>query len=80
MTTGKSVSGSEILAKVNHLTRDEALKLFTTGGNWFERNEGEMGKIVPGNLANFVLLSKDYFAIPDDEMTTEIADSEILRS
>ena len=30
MITGKSVSGSEILAKDNRLSRDEALKLYTT--------------------------------------------------
>lgn len=63
MTTGKSVSGSEILAKDNRLTRVEALKLLTVGPTWFEHQEGEMGKIVPGNLADFVLLSKDYFTI-----------------
>jgi predicted amidohydrolase YtcJ len=70
MITGKSVSGSEILAKDNRLTRDEALKLVTVGPTWFENHEGEMGKIVPGNLADFVLLSKDYFTIPDDEIKT----------
>lgn len=70
MTTGKSISGSEILAKDNRLTRDEALKLFTVGPTWFEHHEGEMGKIVPGNLADFVLLNKDYFTILDDEVRT----------
>jgi len=68
MVTGKSVSGSEILAKDNRLTRDEALKLFTAGPAWFEQQENENGKIIPGYLADFVLLSKDYFTIPDDEI------------
>lgn len=70
MITGKSVSGAEILAKDNRLTREEALKLFTYGPTWFEQTENEMGKIVPGNLADFVLLNKDYFAIPEDEIKT----------
>ena len=70
MITGKSVSGSEILAKDNRLSRDEALKLYTTGPAWFEQQEHENGRIVPGNLADFVLLSKDYFTIPDDEIKT----------
>src|SRR5690606_3929804 len=47
MSTGKSVSGSEILAKNNRLTREEALKLVTVGPTWFENQEGEMGKIIP---------------------------------
>ena len=70
MITGKSVSGSEILAKDNRLSRDEALKLYTTGPAWFTYQEHESGRIVPGNLADFVLLSKDYFTIPDDEIKT----------
>jgi predicted amidohydrolase YtcJ len=70
MITGKSVSGTEILAKDNRLTREEALKLFTYGPTWFEQTENEMGKIVPGNLADFVLLNKDYFTISEEEIKT----------
>jgi len=66
--TGKSVSGSEILAKNNRLTREEALKLYTLGAAWFEHNENEKGKIAPGNLADFALLSADYFTVPEDEI------------
>ncbi|WP_118974919.1 amidohydrolase [Taibaiella koreensis] len=66
--TGKSVSGSEILAKDNRLTRAEALKLYTLGAAWFEHNEHEKGRIAPGNLADFALLSADYFMVPDDEI------------
>src|SRR5205085_2322311 len=51
MITGKSVSGSEILSKENRLTRNEALKLFTSGPAWFEQQENENGKIIPGYLA-----------------------------
>jgi len=70
MTTGKSVSGSEILAKDNRLTREEALKLVTVGPTWFLNQEGEMGKIIPGHFADFTLLNKDYFTIPDEEIKT----------
>lgn len=70
MITGKSVSGSEILGKDNRLSREEALKLYTIGPAWFAYQENENGRIVPGNLADFVLLSKDYFTIPDDEIRT----------
>jgi hypothetical protein len=66
--SGKSVSGSEILAKNNRLTREEALKLYTLGAAWFEHNENEKGKIAPGNLADFALLSADYFTVPEDEI------------
>jgi predicted amidohydrolase YtcJ len=68
VVTGKSVSGSEILAKENRLTREEALKLFTSGAAWFEQQENENGKIIPGYLADFTLLDKDFFTVPVDEI------------
>ena len=68
MVTGKSVSGSEVLATDNQLSRVEALRLYTVGPAWFEQQEDEKGRIAPGNLADFALLSKDYFSIPDDEI------------
>lgn len=70
MITGKSVSGIEVLSRENRLTREEALALFTTGPAWFVGQEHEMGRIVPGNLADFALLDKDFFAIPDDQIKT----------
>jgi predicted amidohydrolase YtcJ len=66
--TGKSVSGSEVLAKDNRLTREEALKLYTVGAAWFEHHENEKGKIAPGNLADFTLLSADYFTVSEDDI------------
>jgi predicted amidohydrolase YtcJ len=66
--SGKSVSGSEILAKDNRLSRSEALKLFTLGAAWFEHEEDDSGRIAPGNLADFVLLNADYFSVPVDEI------------
>jgi predicted amidohydrolase YtcJ len=68
MVTGKSVSGSEILAKDNRLSRVEALKLFTSGPAWFMNTQSEMGVIAPGHLADFAVLDRDYFAVPDDQL------------
>jgi predicted amidohydrolase YtcJ len=70
MVTGRSVSGSEILATDNRLTREEALSLMTVGPTWFENQEGVMGKIIPGHFADFTLLNKDYFTIPEEEIKT----------
>lgn len=70
MTTGKSVSGSQIVANDNRLSRAEALALFTTGPAWFVQQENEMGKIAPGFLADFAVLDKDYFTIPEDQIKT----------
>lgn len=68
VVSGKSVSGSEVLAENNRLSRDEALKLFTRGAAWFTNAEAEMGMIAPGNLADFALLERDYFDVPEDQI------------
>jgi predicted amidohydrolase YtcJ len=65
MVSGKSVSGSEVLAKNNRLSRIEALKLFTSGPAWFMNAESEIGVIAPGNLADFALLDRDYLTVPE---------------
>jgi predicted amidohydrolase YtcJ len=68
MVSGKSVSGSEVLAKDNRLTRAEALGLFTHRPAWFMNTETEMGMIAPGHLADFALLDRDYFAVPESQI------------
>jgi predicted amidohydrolase YtcJ len=68
MVSGKSVSGSEVLAKDNRLSRAEALKLFTSGPAWFMNAEAELGVIAPGSLADFAVLDRDYFSVPEDQI------------
>jgi predicted amidohydrolase YtcJ len=68
MVTGRSVSGSEVLAANNRLSRVEALRLFTSGPAWFMNTESEMGMIAPGHLADFALLNRDYFKVPEDQL------------
>jgi predicted amidohydrolase YtcJ len=68
MVSGKSVSGAEVLAKDNRLSRAEALGLFTRKAAWFLNAESEMGMIAPGHLADFVLLDQDYFEIEESRI------------
>lgn len=68
MVSGRSVSGSEVLASDNRLSRTEALKLFTSGAAWFMNTESEMGLIAPGNLADFAVLDRDYFSVAEDQI------------
>lgn len=70
MVSGKSVSGSEVLAKDNRLSRAEALTLFTRGAAWFMQQEQEMGRIAPGHLADFALLDRDYFTVPENQIAS----------
>lgn len=68
MVSGKSVSGSEVLAKGNRLSRAEALDMFTRRAAWFMHAESELGMVAPGHLADFVLLDKDYFTVPENQI------------
>lgn len=68
MVTGKSVSGSDVLGADNRLSRAEALQLFTRGPAWFMNAESELGRIAVGNLADFALLNRDYFAVPESQI------------
>ncbi|SEB05020.1 amidohydrolase [Rubrimonas cliftonensis] len=68
MVTGKSVSGNQVLAEDNQLSRIEALNLFTKGAAWFTDAQAEMGRIAPGNLADFALLDRDYITVPQEEI------------
>ncbi|ANH70735.1 exoenzymes regulatory protein AepA precursor [Mitsuaria sp. 7] len=68
MVSGKSVSGTEVLARNNRLTRAEALGLFTRKAAWFMHADAEAGVIAPGCLADFVLLDKDYFTVAEAQI------------
>jgi predicted amidohydrolase YtcJ len=66
-TTGVNSFGAQVNAG-QHLTRQEALRLFTRGNSWFLRWEDKTGSIEPGKLADLAVLNKDYFAVPDAEI------------
>jgi predicted amidohydrolase YtcJ len=50
------------------ITRQEVLRLYTAGNGWFLREEDRIGTIEPGRLADLVVLSADYFTVPDADL------------
>jgi predicted amidohydrolase YtcJ len=68
LITGKTLGGLSLYPEGNCLDREEALKLYTAGSPWFSSEEGRKGKIAPGQLADFAVLSADYFSIPEEEI------------
>jgi predicted amidohydrolase YtcJ len=66
-TTGVNSFGDQVNPG-QHLTRAEALRLFTRGNPWFLRMEDKIGSIEPGKLADLAVLDRDYFAVPDAEI------------
>jgi len=68
LTTGKTVGGLQLYGPENRQSRESALRLYTQGSAWFSGEEGEKGRISAGQLADFALLSQDYFSVPDEQV------------
>jgi predicted amidohydrolase YtcJ len=68
LVTGKTVGGTQLFADDNKLSRDVALRLFTVGSAWFTQEETVKGRIAPGQYADFAVLTRDYFSVPEDEI------------
>jgi predicted amidohydrolase YtcJ len=66
-TTGVNSFGDQVNPG-QHLTRAEALHLFTRNNSWFLRMEEKIGSIEPGKLADLAVLDRDYFAVPDADI------------
>ncbi|MCG2617434.1 amidohydrolase [Terrimonas sp. NA20] len=70
ITTGKTVGNTQVMAKENTIDRLTALRLMSTGGYSLVREDDVKGKIKAGYFADLVILDKDYFNIPADEIKT----------
>ncbi len=68
MTTGLSRGGMRMYDDDNLLSREEALRVWTTGSAWFTGDEGRKGAIKVGQLADFALLDRDYFTVTNAEI------------
>src|SRR5580700_1930672 len=68
LITGKTIGGVSLYPEENRLDRAEALKLYTMGSSWFSTENGKKGALAPGQLADFAVLSADYFSIPEEEI------------
>ncbi len=66
-TTGINSFGDQVNPG-QHLTRAEALRLFTRNNSWFLRMEEKVGSIEPGKLADLAVLDRDYFTVPDSDI------------
>jgi predicted amidohydrolase YtcJ len=50
------------------VTREEALRMYTTGPAWLQFAEKERGSIEVGKLADLVVIDRDYLRCPEDEI------------
>jgi predicted amidohydrolase YtcJ len=68
LTTGKTIGGHSLYNENNILSREKALELYTKGSAWFSDEAETKGSFLPEQLADFAVLSKDYFQVPDEEI------------
>ncbi len=72
--SGKGRGGDVIWRPENRLSREDALRHWTAAGAWFSREEGKKGQIKAGQFADMAVLDRDYFAVPEDDITNIEAD------
>jgi predicted amidohydrolase YtcJ len=68
MVTGKDCTGALINAG-EQVTREQALRMYTTDNGWFFHEENELGSMETGKLGDLAVLSDDYFdpkGVPDE--------------
>ncbi|WP_350656011.1 amidohydrolase [Psychrobacter sp. S1-30-MNA-CIBAN-0213] len=68
LSTGKTVGATQLYGKDNVLSRADALQVYTKGSAWFSNEEKVKGTLEPGMYADFVLLSDDYFTVPEEKI------------
>ncbi|MCE0825233.1 amidohydrolase [Buttiauxella sp. A2-C2_NF] len=68
LVSGRTVGGMQMYDDNNRLSRDVALELWTAGSAWFSSEQGKKGRIKAGQLADLVVLSKDFFKVPEEEI------------
>lgn len=69
MVTGKTLGGLRLYPQRNLLDREAALRMWTENVAWFSNEEDKRGRIQVGHLADFIVPSKNYFAVPEDEIS-----------
>ncbi|KTC78153.1 amidohydrolase [Legionella brunensis] len=68
LTTGKTVGGQSLYNEDNILSREKALELYTKGSAWFSNEEDIKGSFLSNQLADFAVLSKDFFLVPEEDI------------
>ena len=68
MADGKTVGGTALHAADETPSREQALRLYTLGSAWFSFDETRRGSLEVGKLADFIVLSQDYFSVPAERI------------
>jgi predicted amidohydrolase YtcJ len=64
----RKMHNGEVLYPEERITREEALRMYTTGPAYMQFNEKDRGSIESGKLGDLVVIDRDYFKCPEDEI------------
>ncbi|WP_267221085.1 amidohydrolase [Dyella silvae] len=78
LTTGRTVGGLALYPASHCVDRGAALALCTRANAWFSGEEGVKGQLDIGQLADFALLSQDYFEVPDEQIRQIVAELTVV--
>jgi hypothetical protein len=56
------------IASEEAINRVQLMKMMTTNAAWYLLKEKELGSLEPGKQADFVVLDKDYFTVPETDI------------
>ena len=65
--TRKTAQG-EVIHPEERLTREEALKMYTTWAAYLQHSEKDRGSIEVGKVGDFAVLDRDYLTCPEDDI------------
>jgi predicted amidohydrolase YtcJ len=65
---GKTVGGVALRGPEETPKREDALRFYTRGSAWFSHDDDSRGSLEVDKLADLAVLSKDYLAIPVDQV------------
>lgn len=78
LTTGKTLGGLSLVPQADCVDRGTALALFTRANTWFSDEEGIKGQLDIGQLADFAVLSEDYFEVLDERIRQIVAELTVV--
>ena len=77
MVTRKDING-KVYGASEAISREQALRLYTSAAAHYMFDEGRKGTLEPGKLADLVVLSADYATVPEDQIKDIKADVTIV--
>lgn len=78
MVTGKTVGGTKMYPERNLLDRETALRMWTENVAWFSNEVGQRGQIRAGQFADMIVPDKDYFRVPEDDISFITSDLTVV--